>query len=89
MMNKKLMALLMAISTVTAVSAHYYEECYTDEDGYEHCEKRHGRYRDRECIDGECEGRWHRTGRPVRDTVRNTGEAAHDVVHYGTLGIVP
>ena len=90
-MNKKLMALLMVISTVTAISAHYNEDCYIDEDGNKRCEKVYRDYRDRECVDGECERPFyrHRTGRPVRDTLANTGEAAHDVVHYGTLGIVP
>jgi hypothetical protein len=37
MMNKKLFALLVAIATVSAISAHY-GECYRDENGYRHCE---------------------------------------------------
>ena len=36
MVNKKLIALLVAISTISAISAEY-GECYRDADGYRHC----------------------------------------------------
>lgn len=37
MINKKLIALLVAVATVSAISAEY-GECYRDENGYRHCE---------------------------------------------------
>lgn len=36
MMNKKLIALLVAVATVSAMSADY-GDCYEGRDGYEHC----------------------------------------------------
>lgn len=89
-MNKKLIALLVAILTVSTSMFAHYKDCWTDSDGVRHCEKRgHLFSRDRECIDGDC---YYDEDRPVRGTVRRTvegtGEAARDVVRVGTLGLV-
>jgi hypothetical protein len=39
MMNKKLIALLIAVATAGVISA-YHGDCYTDEDGYRRCDRR-------------------------------------------------
>ena len=38
MANKKLVALLVAISTISAISALYDDNCYRGDDGYMHCD---------------------------------------------------
>jgi hypothetical protein len=92
MMNKKLVALLVSVLAIgSSLFAHY--ECYTDEDGVERCEKKHGFFRERNrCYeDGSCKdpvrGTVRRTGDLAEDTVEGTGRVAKDALNVGTLGI--
>lgn len=83
MMNKKLVALLVTILTVSASMLAYHRDCWIDEDGIKHCEERgHLFSRDRrECIGDECyEGPVRRTGHYVGGTVERTGEAVGEAV---------
>jgi hypothetical protein len=88
MMNKKLIALLVAISAISSISAHY-DNCYIDDNGIEQCpETRKHRLFGRECRDDErCYDPVRGTGQRVGETVKDAGRTAGDAANALTLGI--
>ena len=85
MMNKKLIALLMAVTTISASVLAYDDNCWI-EDGKEYCEKKGHFFRDRKpCYD--CDDLVSGTPRRVGETVESTGKTVGKAANAVTLGI--
>lgn len=71
MLNKKLIALFVAIATISTVSADY-GDCYEDEKGYTHCKDVVEPVRS--------------TGEFAVETTKGAGETAANILSFGAYG---
>jgi hypothetical protein len=87
MMNKKLIALLVAVTTISTSVLAYDDDCWIDKDGKERCKKGRHFYRTCDSDDEDC-GLVRGTPRRVGETVESAGETVVNAANAATFGLI-